>query len=94
LLARKGIAIEARDIFKQPLTEAEITGLLASIAWEDLFSWRSPTARARGIAPGSINAAEAVRMMAAEPRLIRRPVIRVGERIIVGTDMSAIAALA
>jgi arsenate reductase-like glutaredoxin family protein len=31
--------------------------------------------------------------MAAEPRLIRRPLVRVGDRLIVGADLEALRAL-
>jgi len=94
LLAHHGIAFTPRDIFRAPLTEDEVRGLLGRSSVDDLFSWRSPTARARGLQPGDLDEDDAIRLMAGEPRLLRRPLILAGDRLIVGADERAIAALA
>jgi arsenate reductase-like glutaredoxin family protein len=94
LLAQRGIAVESRDLFGKPLGEDEIRVLVRRGGLDNVFSWRSPTARARGLTPGTLSEDEAVRLMAAEPRLIRRPLIDSGDRLIVGADAAAIAALA
>lgn len=83
----------ARDIFKTPLTEAELRELARLVPAEQLFSWKSPTARQRGLTPGTLSADELIRLMAAEPRLIRRPLVQVGDRLIVGADLEALRAL-
>ena len=93
MLAHHGIQFEAREIFRSPLTEAEIAALAAHASVPDLISWRSPTARARGLHPGALPDAELLRLMSEEPRLIRRPLILAGTRLIVGADAAAIAAL-
>jgi arsenate reductase-like glutaredoxin family protein len=93
LLAQRGIPVEGRDLFGNPLTEDELRALVQRGGLESIFSWRSPTARARGLAPGTLDEAEAIRLMAAEPRLIRRPLIDSGDRLIVGADAAAIGAL-
>jgi arsenate reductase-like glutaredoxin family protein len=93
LLAHHGIEFQARDIFKTPLTPEEIQELAAHASVTELFSWRSPTARAQKLQPGSLSDAELVRLMAAELRLIRRPLVLAGERLVIGADASAIAAL-
>ncbi len=84
---------EARDIFKAPLTEAELRDLARLAPVEQLFSWKSPTARQRGLTPGAVSEAELIRLMATEPRLIRRPLVLAGDRLIVGADMEALRAL-
>ncbi len=93
MLAHAGIAFEARDIFKQPLSEGELRRLLGHTTIDDLFSWRSPTARARGLHPGGLTEDEAVRLMATEPRLVRRPLILVANRLIIGANRDAIDSL-
>jgi arsenate reductase-like glutaredoxin family protein len=60
---------------------------------EQLFSWKSPTARQRGLTPGAVSDEELIRLMATEPRLIRRPLVLVGDRLIVGADLDALRAL-
>jgi arsenate reductase len=94
LLAHHGIAFAARDIFRQPLTADEIRALARHASVEALVAWRSPTARARGLLPGALSDDELVALMAAEPRLIRRPLVLAGDRLAIGADAAAIAALA
>lgn len=94
MLAQHGIEFTERDIFKVPLTFDELAALAAFAAVSDLFSWKSPTARQRGITPGSRSDDELLRRMAEEPRLIRRPLLRHGERLVIGADATAIGALA
>jgi arsenate reductase-like glutaredoxin family protein len=94
LLAHHGIAFEARDIFRRPLSDDEIRGLTRHAPVEALVAWRSPTARARGLQPGSLSEDALVSLMASEPRLIRRPLVLAGDRLIIGADGPAIAALA
>jgi arsenate reductase-like glutaredoxin family protein len=93
LLAHHGIGFETRDIFRQPLTAEEIRSLAARASVEELFSWRSPTARARGLQPGAMTDDALVQLMAAEPRLIRRPLVLTGDRLIIGADAQALAEL-
>lgn len=93
MLAHRAIEVESRDLFAKPLTEEEIRSLVGRAGLDAVFSWRSPTARARSLQPGSLTEDEAVRLMAAEPRLIRRPLIDAGERLIVGADAAAIAGI-
>ncbi len=93
MLAQHRIAFVARDLFAQPLSAEEIRALTAYAPVGDLFSWRSPAARARGLQPGSVNEVELVALMAAEPRLIRRPLLLAGDRLVIGADADAIAGL-
>ncbi len=84
---------EARDIFKAPLSERELRDLARRVPVAELFSWKSPTARQRGLTPGAVSDEELIRLMAAEPRLIRRPLVLAGGRLIVGADPDALRAL-
>jgi arsenate reductase-like glutaredoxin family protein len=58
-----------------------------------LFSWKSPQAKLRGITPGSRSDEELLALMAEEPRLIRRPIVRVGDELVIGADTARIRAL-
>lgn len=58
----------------------------------ELFSWKSPTARQQGITPGAHTDDDLLALLAAEPRLIRRPLIVQGARIIIGADLKQIEA--
>ena len=84
MLLRKGINFEERDIFKDPFSETEIMELAGEIPLSELFSWRSPVFKAMGPKGESLDAKELIRLMATEPRLIRRPVVHMGNKWIVG----------
>ena len=75
------------------MSEAEIAGLAARVPAAELFSWKSPTARARGLRPGSLGDVELIRLMAAEPRLIRRPLTVAGSDVIIGADLKRLEAV-
>ena len=81
---RKGINFEERDIFKDPFSETEIMELTEKVPLSELFSWRSPAFKAMGSKVESLDAKELIRLMATEPRLIRRPVVHMGNKWIVG----------
>lgn len=78
--------MEERDFFKNPLSEAELHGLMKGHAASDIFSWRSPSFKALGLEPGSLSDADLVRLMLQEPRLIRRPIVHIGDELIIGAD--------
>jgi arsenate reductase-like glutaredoxin family protein len=82
-----------RDIFKQPLDEAEIRELarLAGGA-AAIFSWRSPSARSLALNPKTAAEDELVGLMAREARLLRRPLVTIGERVLPGADPQSLAA--
>ena len=80
-----------RDFFVDGFTDAELRALLGDLPPDDVFSWRSPSARALRRDRDAVSADELIRLMVAQPRLIRRPLIRAGGRLFVGTDKAAMA---
>ena len=90
-LSQDGVELEERDFFKDSFTEAELRELLGDTPPADVFSWRSPSARKLGLDKDTVTADELVSLMVGEPRLIRRPLINVEGRLIVGTDKKAMA---
>jgi arsenate reductase/regulatory protein spx len=87
------VTVRSRDIFRQPLSPDELRDLAAMASVPGLFSWKSPTARKLGLSPGTRTDGELLGLMAGEPRLIRRPLIVSGDRIIIGADLRALADL-
>lgn len=85
------MSFETIDIFRTTLTVDDLARLAAGRPVADLFSWRSPQAKKRGITPGSRTDRELLALMAEEPRLIRRPLLRVGDELIVGADTKRIS---
>jgi arsenate reductase-like glutaredoxin family protein len=81
-----------RELFKQPLTAAEIEELLGLRAVSDVLSTRSPTYRELGLDRAQPSDAELLRQMEVEPRLLRRPLLRLGDQLLIGFDRAEWAA--
>ena len=58
----------------------------------DMFAWRSPSIKQVGLAGQDIGEDEMVQLMLQEPRLVRRPLIKLGDRLLVGGNLKAIEA--
>lgn len=82
-----------RDLFKQPLSREELHALSAHASVDALFSWKSPTARQRGLTPGTLSEEQMLDLMAEEPRLIRRPLTLHDGTLIIGADLKRLAEL-
>ena len=83
---QNGLELEERDYFKQPLSESELQELASLASPSELFAWRSPSFKKTGLVADEVSEAEMLRMMLEEPRLIRRPVTRVGDKLIIGSN--------
>ena len=90
-LSQDGVELNERDFFKDGFSEAELRDLLGDTNPADVFSWRSPSARKLGLDKDTVSPDELIRLMVGEPRLIRRPLIQVEGRMVVGTDKKAMA---
>ena len=90
-LSQDGVELNERDFFKDGFTEAELRDLLGDTNPTDVFSWRSPSARKLGLDRDTVSSEELISLMVGEPRLIRRPLIQVEGRLVVGTDKKAMA---
>ena len=76
-----------RDFFKEPFTDAEIRGLAGDRPLSEIFSWKSPSFKALGLNPADLTEDDLVRLMMGEPRLIRRPLVRIGGHLLVGGNL-------
>lgn len=85
--------VEVRDLFKQPLTLEEIEALSARLRDGDLLSRRSKEVETHGIDPEAPVTARTMKLMAREPRLLRRPILDTGTEIVVGFDRARYEAL-
>jgi arsenate reductase-like glutaredoxin family protein len=87
------VAFIARDLFREPLTEGEIAELaaLAPGGVRALLSTRAAPYRALGLDRKPRTDRELIALMAAEPRLLRRPLLVTGQRLVIGFDRAAFA---
>jgi arsenate reductase-like glutaredoxin family protein len=58
-----------------------------------MFNFRSPSFKKIGAAKESLSDDDLLAWMVKEPRLIRRPVVRIGRQVHFGADSRALAAL-
>lgn len=90
-LSQVGVDLDERDFFRDRFTESELRQLLGDTPASDVFSYRSPSVKKMGLVTDELTEDDLIRLMVDEPRLIRRPLIKVGDRLLVGTDKKAMA---
>ncbi len=84
--------MEERDFFKEPFTRQEIQDLASGVGLSQLFARRSPSLKKMGLADQELSDAQMVSLMLEEPRLVRRPLVRIGGRLLVGANIKAVEA--
>jgi arsenate reductase-like glutaredoxin family protein len=85
------VHLTVRDIVDQPLTADELRSL-APADLSPLLSTKSPTFKALGKDPASLSQDEILALLQQDPRMIRRPLIVVGDRLVTGFDKPALEA--
>ncbi len=83
------IAFDSRDLDKQRLTEAELDQLIADRDYKLFLNPRNELFRKRNMKLHPPSRAEAIKLMAKEPNLIRRPLLIRGSQILFGFDEPA-----
>jgi arsenate reductase-like glutaredoxin family protein len=84
-----GAELQARDLDKQPLSEKELDELIGTRDYKPFFNPRNELYRERNMAQKTPSRVEAIRLMAKNPNLIKRPVVVRGQQIVVGLDEAA-----
>ncbi len=84
--------LEERDFFKEPFTQQEIQELASDVGTAQMFARRSPSLKKMGLADQDLSEEQMVSLMLQEPRLVRRPLVRIGGRLLVGANLKAVEA--
>ena len=84
--------VQDRDFFKETFSEAELREVLGGRPIRDVFSFRSPSFKAMGLDPDGLTDDDLIGLMLQEPRLIRRPLVRLGSELIVGANEKSLTA--
>jgi Spx/MgsR family transcriptional regulator len=92
-MERRGFQLDLRDLGKQRLSAAELEKLIGDRDHKQFLNTRNELYRQKGMKQNPPSRGEAIRMMVAEPNLIRRPVILAGGRVVLGFDEEGIAKL-
>jgi arsenate reductase-like glutaredoxin family protein len=88
LLERK-LDFTPRDLDKQSLSESELDHLIGKLDYKEFLNPRNELYRERQMAKRPPTRAEALKLMAEHPNLIRRPLLVRGSQIIIGFDHPA-----
>jgi arsenate reductase len=92
-LQRRGFLLDFRDLAKERLSAAELEKLIGSRDHTEFLNPRNELFRRKKMKENPPPRREAIRMMAQEPNLIRRPVILCGGRVVLGYNAEGIKSL-
>jgi len=85
-MTRRGYKLQFRDLWKEPLSVAELEKLIGDNEHTEFLNPRSKAYRENDMRENPPSRREAIRMMARDPNLIRRPVVVAGGRVVLGFD--------
>jgi arsenate reductase (glutaredoxin) len=88
-LLAHGAELESRDLDKDRLSEAEINQLIGTRDYKPFLNPRNELYREKAMKENPPSRAEAIKLMAKTPNLIRRPVVIRGDQIVLGYDEEA-----
>jgi arsenate reductase len=80
--------MKERDFFKNPFNLTEIEDLLQGKPASEMFNFRSPSFKALGLKKNKLSNKELIDLILKEPRLVRRPVVRMGGKVYFAADKS------
>jgi arsenate reductase len=88
-LLEEKIIVDSRDLANVPLTQAELDQLIGDRDYTEFLNTRNELYRKRKMKEHPPSRSEAIKLMAKEPNLIRRPLLIRGSQIIFGFDEAA-----
>ena len=89
-LDERGVQYAFHDYKKSGIDEARLTAWVGELGWETVLNRAGTTFRALPNAEKEdLDAEEAIRLMLAQPSMIKRPVVETGGALLVGFDADA-----
>ncbi len=92
-MEKRGFQLYFRDLAKERLSSAELEKLIGNRDYTEFLNSRNELFRKKKMRENPPTRREAIKMMAKEPNLIRRPVVVAGGRVVVGFDEDGMAHL-
>jgi arsenate reductase len=89
-----GFDFTSRDLDKQRLSESELDQLIGHRDYQQFLNARNELYRKGEMAKHPPTRAEALKLLASEPNLIRRPLLIRGSQLLLGFDEAAYRKLA
>jgi Spx/MgsR family transcriptional regulator len=93
-LEKRKVELELRDLGKDRMSVQELDKLIGKRDHRTFLNTRNELYRTRKIGENPPSREEALKLMAAEPNLIRRPVVLRGSDIVLGYDEEALKRIA
>tara|TARA_B100001146_G_C16014980_1_gene362546 strand:+ start:216 stop:485 length:270 start_codon:yes stop_codon:yes gene_type:complete len=84
------MSVKERDYFSEALSESEILELASKVGMTNIFAWRSPSLKQKGVAGKDLSDNEMLNLIMEEPKLLKRPIVRIGDKLLVGGSLKAI----
>jgi arsenate reductase-like glutaredoxin family protein len=84
------VEINERDFFKNPFVRSEIEELFQRKAASEMFNFRSPSFKQLGLEREKLSDKELIDLMLKEPRLVRRPAVRIDGNLYFSADKSVL----
>jgi Spx/MgsR family transcriptional regulator len=88
-LEKRGATLDARNLDTERLSQSELDNLIGKRDHREFLNTRNELYRSRKMKDNPPSRAETIKLMAANPNLIRRPVTISGSQIILGYDEPA-----
>ena len=85
--------LDERDLGKEPLTETELDALIGDRPYLDFLNPKNELYRTWKMKEKPPSREEAMKLMAKNPNLIRRPIVRRGKELILGFDAQSLGTL-
>jgi arsenate reductase-like glutaredoxin family protein len=92
-LLEKGVDLDEHDLGKERLTADQLDALIGSRNYLDFLNSRNELYRQRKMKEHPPTREAALKLMAEEPNLIRRPIVIRGGRMVLGYDEPALREL-
>ena len=93
-LEKRKVELDLRDLGKDRLSVAELDELIGKRDHRKFLNTRNELYRTRKMGENPPSRDEALKLMAAEPNLIRRPVVLRGADLVLGYDEEALKRIA
>jgi arsenate reductase-like glutaredoxin family protein len=85
-LLEKKVSFEEREINQSPLSESELDALIGKRNYLEFLNSRNELYRERKMKDQPPTREQALKLMAAEPNLMKRPILVRGPEIVLGFD--------
>src|ERR1700682_5147692 len=92
-MEKRGFQLYFRDLAKERLSAAELEKLIGRRDYTEFLNTQHELYRDKNMKENPPSRTEAIRLMAREPNLIRRPVVLAGGRVVIGFDEKGMARL-